>query len=76
MGAHGLHRFKSWPTADFWFYPRYGNKFSNAAITKTISDAKAAHPNANPRWVWRALNGWFQATRDFDVLRLAWNHDN
>lgn len=71
----GLERFKSWPRATFWFQPYYGNKFSNKTIQETFKHAKAANPHARKDFVIAALNGSYNARRDYDAARLAWDND-
>ncbi|HET6738041.1 MAG TPA: hypothetical protein VFH76_03880, partial [Kribbella sp.] len=71
----GLERFKSWPRSATWFYPRYGNGFSNLSIGVAYEAALQANPQANKNWVTSALNGAFEARRDFDVAGVCWNQD-
>jgi hypothetical protein len=40
----GLKRFKTWPTSPAWFYPKYGNGFSNVSIAATYEAAAQANP--------------------------------
>lgn len=71
----GLERFKSWPSAATWFYPRYGNGFTNLSIGVAYEAALQANPQANKNWVTSALNGAFEARRDYDVAGVCWNQD-
>jgi putative sugar O-methyltransferase len=73
MDAIGLDSFKSWPTASIWFYPTYGNGFTPATIESTFEHAASVNPAADKAWFATALNGAFQARRDFDAARLAWD---
>ena len=73
MDSRGLEVFKSWPTAGFWFYPRYGTGFTNASIDATLERALQVLPSANPAWVRAALTASHEARRDFDVARIAWD---
>ncbi|HET6986156.1 MAG TPA: putative sugar O-methyltransferase [Kribbella sp.] len=75
MDTLGLEKFKLWPTAGEWFYPRYGNGFNNASIAVAYEAALQAHPRANKNWVTSALNGAFEARRDYDVAGVCWNQD-
>jgi putative sugar O-methyltransferase len=73
MEARGLETFKSWPTAGYWFYPRYGVGYTNATIDAAIALASGPLPGANPNWIRGALNASHEARRDFDVARMAWD---
>jgi putative sugar O-methyltransferase len=75
MDTLGLARFKSWPTSMEWFYPRYGDGFHNASIGLAWEAAVQANPKARKNWFASALNGAFEARRDFDVAALAWNQE-
>jgi putative sugar O-methyltransferase len=74
LSKMGIERFKAWPSSGFWFYPRYGSSFTNATIEATFAAAKEANPRAARNWVQQALSGSFEARRDFDAMRLAWDH--
>ena len=71
--ALGLETFKSWPSARIWFYPTYGGGFTPRSIKPLIEAASRANPEASESWVRAALNGDFQARRDIDAARLAWD---
>ena len=75
MESDGLERFKTWPDSHTWFYPRYGNGFSNASIAATYEAAAQANPWANKSWITSALNGSLEARRDYDVAGVCWNHE-
>ena len=72
LDAHGLESFKSWPGASTWFYPVYGSGFSNATIKTTFEHARSVNPRTREAWMSGALNGSWEARRDFDAARLAW----
>jgi putative sugar O-methyltransferase len=74
MDTAGLEGFKRWPTSPVWFYPTYGNGFSNASIAATYETAAQVNPRANKSWIASALNGSLEARRDYDVARVCWNH--
>lgn len=73
LSARGLDSFKSWPGASTWFYPVYGNGFSNATIAATLKTAKSVNAGVREGWFAGALNGSWEARRDFDAARLAWD---
>jgi putative sugar O-methyltransferase len=73
LAAKGLDSFKSWPGASTWFYPVYGNGFSNATIAQTFDFAKSVNPRLREGWLAGALNGSWEARRDFDAARLTWD---
>jgi putative sugar O-methyltransferase len=76
METLGLETFKSWPTAGWWFYPRYGVGFTYAVVDEVLATVKPALPDAQPGWIRSALVATHEARRDFDALRLAWNQAN
>ena len=76
MDQRGLESFKSWPTAAWWFYPRYGVGFTYAVIDKVMATVRASLPDAQAGWIRSALVATHEARRDFDALRLAWNQTN
>jgi putative sugar O-methyltransferase len=73
MAQYGLENFKSWSTAKVWFCPRYGRGFSNATINATYQRAKEVNPSTDKTWLSGFLTGGFEAARDLDVVRLAWD---
>ena len=73
METIGLDAFKSWPTAAIWFYPMYGKGFTPATIDSTFERAASVNPAVDKAWFATALNGAYQARRDFDAARLAWD---
>ena len=83
MDARGLETFKSWPTAAWWFYPRYGVGFTNALIDKVLDTVIPLLPgtadplqrDASTNWIRSALAATHEARRDFDAVRLAWNQE-
>jgi putative sugar O-methyltransferase len=75
LEASGLETFKSWSQATTWFYPTYGNGFTKAAIDQTLEAAVAANPAVQKAWFETSLTGAYQARRDFDAVRLAWDRE-
>lgn len=75
MAVRGLQSFKSWPQASFWFYPLYGNGFTNASIKEITAFAVEVHSETNPAFVAGHLSGGWEARRDFDAVRLAWDQE-
>jgi putative sugar O-methyltransferase len=73
LKATGLASFKSWPSAASWFYPSYGSGFTNATIESTFEYASTVNKSVRKPWFTNALNGSYQALRDFDAARLAWD---
>jgi len=72
----GLARFKSWPTATFWFYPVYGDSLSPATIGQLYRRARVSNPRLRKAWFRAALVGFHEARRDFDAARLAWQQQH
>lgn len=75
LETRGLETFKSWPTAGFWFYPRYGAGFTNELIDLSYTAVADRLTPGRRAWVAAALNGSHEARRDFDALRLTWDQD-
>jgi len=76
LHGRGLDTFKGWPSARWWFYPRYGVGFTNAIIADTWKSVHKRLPSdIDPNWITAALNATHEARRDFDVLRFAWDQD-
>jgi putative sugar O-methyltransferase len=75
MENAGLERFKTWPNSHTWFYPRYGNGFSDASIAATYEAAAKVNRWADKFWITSALNGSLEARRDYDVAAVRWNHE-
>jgi putative sugar O-methyltransferase len=73
MHSLGLAAFKSWPTAAIWFYPRYGSELTKEALDQTFEFASKLDPALRKAWFDTALTGAYQARRDFDAVRLAWD---
>ncbi len=73
LESPGLTSFKSWPSADFWFYPLYGAGVSQSAVKSLYRQLSASHPGLKKGGWQRALNGFHQARRDFDAVRLSWD---
>lgn len=74
LEAMGLGSFKSWPSAASWFYPAYGSGFTNAMIESLFERASIVNQSLRKPWFTNALNGSYQAKRDFDAARLTWDH--
>lgn len=75
MREHGLAGFKTWPTAGYWFYPTYGVGFTNATIRRTFRFTERFNTRVSLPWMNGALSGIWEARRDFDAARLAWNQE-
>lgn len=76
MREGGLANFKRWPTAPFWFLPRYGSVFTQAKLGDVMAKIHEVHPNAKQHFVKPALFGVHHAMRDIDAARLAWNQSS
>lgn len=75
MTEKGLPVFKSWPQASSWFYPLYGNGYTNASIGKLSALAAEINPKFNATYLSGHLSGGWEARRDFDAIRLAWDQE-
>ncbi len=73
LEERGLDGFKSWPSADTWFYPVYGQRLTEEAIDGAFERARSVTPELARPWFVSALTGAQQARRDFDAARLAWD---
>ena len=74
MRNEGLESFKRWPSAGFWFYPRYGLGMTAEQLQAAIDAVLEVHPAAHPALVRQGLSGGDQARRDFAAARLSWDH--
>ena len=73
LEQRGLESFKSWPTAGYWFYPTYHTELSPRSFEKTYKVALKENPDLS-KWSWIcSTNGHYEARRDFDAARLAWD---
>jgi len=63
----GLENFKSWPSARFFFYPRYDPVFSNAMVSKVMPLLREVAPQVPERWFNGHLVGSSEANRDIDI---------
>lgn len=73
LRSHGLETFKSWPSANTWFYPTYGPGFTPPMVTALFELAQRLQPAVLRPWLSAGLLGGHQARRDFDAARLAWD---
>lgn len=73
LESPGFSSFKSWPSGDFWFYPKYGLGLRQAEIKSMYDELLSSHPALKTRAWSRALNGFHEARRDFDSIRLGWD---
>lgn len=74
LRSRGLDSFKAWPSAGFWFYPRYGAGMTYALVDSVLEHLRVVRPGLNEVWLRNALVAAHEARRDFDVFRLAWDH--
>ncbi len=63
----GIAKFKSWPSAAFFFYPRYSPVFTNAMVAAVLPTLKQVAPKFSDSWFTSMLVGSFEANRDVDV---------
>lgn len=73
MSGGGLESFKTWPTSRVWFYPVYGNGYSNATIAEVFATARSVNPHATQPFLAGGLNGSLDARRDHDVACATWD---
>lgn len=76
MDEVGLAAFKTWPEAFFWFYPTYGKAIDSSVIRRMVRTAVTNGPPGTEQWIKPLLRGVSDARRDYDVARMAWNHQN
>lgn len=74
MRNQGLENFKSWSSAGFWFYPRYGLGMDSEQLQAAVDAVREIHPAASPGAVRQGLSGGVDARRDFAAARLSWDH--
>lgn len=75
LRVHGPETFKSWPSANTWFYPTYGPVFAPGMVSALFNAAFRLQPAVRRAWLSTSLLGGHQARRDFDVVRLAWDQE-
>lgn len=75
VATMGFDRFKSWPSATFWFYPTYGDGFRYATIGVVYESVKEVNPSISLPRLRSVLGGSQEARRDLHAVQLAWNHD-
>jgi putative sugar O-methyltransferase len=73
MRTHDLDTFKSWQTSRSWFYPTYGEGYTNATMKRLHETAAKLNPRASTAFLNAALSGGHLARRDFDAARLFWD---
>jgi putative sugar O-methyltransferase len=77
MDRMGLERFKSWPSAAYWFYPTYGANLrpetTAAAVARAIELQPDAHGHAAR--LREGIGGAADARRDLEVARILWDQD-
>jgi putative sugar O-methyltransferase len=69
----GLQRFKSWPTATYWFYPTYGANVRRETVAAALERAAEVQPDVHKPWLRDALSGGADARRDLEVARVMWD---
>ena len=74
MDSLGLDRFKSWPTATYWFYPTYAANLRPETAAAALARAVEVQHDVREHWVREALTGATEARRDLDVARIMWDH--
>ncbi len=73
MDEMGLERFKSWPSAAYWFYPTYAANVRPETADAAIDHAVEVQPDVNQAWLRDALTGAAEARRDLEVVRILWD---
>ncbi|MDT8384233.1 MAG: putative sugar O-methyltransferase [Gammaproteobacteria bacterium] len=71
---HGIESFKSWPSSHFWFYPLYGQGYSDEMIADLWGRVQSDGTSRQYTWFRRQLSGAVDAYRDFDMLYANWDH--
>jgi putative sugar O-methyltransferase len=64
----GLDQFKRWPSAGFFFYPRYGAGFTEATLARAVPVIREINPAASERWLRAHLIGATENHRDIDIV--------
>ena len=73
--AGELGQFKRWPEASFWFYPKFAyGRFARLAERRLAGFEPGREEKAFRKWPER-WTGRLAGVRDYDVLRIGWNHD-
>jgi putative sugar O-methyltransferase len=64
----GLAQFKRWPSAAFFFYPRYGAGFTYAMLDQVVPLIREVNPRAKESWVRGHLVGATENHHDVDIV--------
>lgn len=75
MQDRGIENFKRWSTARFWFYPIYGNGWTDASMKALLEHGRTLNPGANEPHFRSALSGGYESRRDFDVANAWWDQE-
>ena len=73
MDELGLERFKSWPSAAYWFYPTYASNVRPETAAAALERAVEVQPEVPQPWLRDALSGGSEARRDLEVARILWD---
>ncbi|MGH2968432.1 MAG: putative sugar O-methyltransferase [Solirubrobacteraceae bacterium] len=73
MDEQGLERFKSWPTATYWFYPTYAANVRPETAAAALERALEVQQDASKSWLRDALSGAAEARRDLEIARIMWD---
>ena len=74
MDELGLERFKSWPSAAYWFYPTYAANVRPETADAALLRAVEVQPEVQQPWLRDQLTGAAEARRDLEVARILWDH--
>lgn len=75
IGDRGLETFKSWPSAAFFFYPRYGQGFTDATLARAVHFLRELNPRATEAFIHRHLVDACEVNRDIDVVLAMLDRD-
>lgn len=72
----GLKKFKSWPSARYFFAPSYGMGHSNASIAVVTDLIKTRYPSIQTNRLSGMLTGGYDAMQDWEMTQIIWDEDN
>ncbi len=75
IDKYGFSEFKRWPTARFWFYPKFAYGFWARCAETALTHVAPHREQKLFRKLPEKTTGRLSGIRDFDVLRALWNHD-
>lgn len=75
MEQHGFSKFKQWPSASYWFYPKLAYGVRARWAEKAMARSAPAKAAKRFRKLPEKATGRLAAIRDFDMARVLWRQE-